>query len=300
MGEKYSITDLQYIAEDLVEELRECEYGTEISTSELLKISGYDLDEFEYDDLFDLHYALFKAARENHIHLDMSAHNGLEEGLPFNLDFIVRNKSAQIKCPYCGSRNTARYIYGYPAFDERMQKKLDAGKWVLGGCCLDMVEIGGKTVNTMPARKCNECRKDFGKAPILITTKKDLVEDYRDIVTSIYFSVGGYFGGYTDITVQKNRKGAMVKVEYTMKPEEVPEPKQITPQKWKKTVNRLYSDLHIHEWKKNYIDPSVLDGTQWELKIRLTNGRKRTYYGSNDYPPYWDELVKIFSGFAKL
>lgn len=97
-----------------------------------------------------------------------------------------------------------------------------------------------------------------------------------------------------------DNKGAIVKVKYIMKEEEEPDPKQITAQKWQKTVNRLYSDLHVHEWKKNYIDPDVLDGTQWHLDIRFTNSRKRSYYGSNDFPPYWNELVKIFREFVKL
>ena len=61
-------------------------------------------------DLFDLHDALFKAARANHITLDMSEHKDKVEGLPFNLTFVVRNKKAQIKCPRCGSQNTARYV----------------------------------------------------------------------------------------------------------------------------------------------------------------------------------------------
>ena len=57
----------------------------------------------------------------------------IAEGLPFNLTYVVKNKKAQIKCPRCGSTDTARYIYGYPAFSEEMQKRLDEGKLVLGG-----------------------------------------------------------------------------------------------------------------------------------------------------------------------
>ena len=45
-------------------------------------------------DLFDLHDALFRAAKANKITLDMSEHEGRFEGLPFNLAFVVRNKRA--------------------------------------------------------------------------------------------------------------------------------------------------------------------------------------------------------------
>ena len=71
---------------------------------------------------------------------------------------IVR---ADEKCPFCGSMNTALYIYGYPLFDEKMQKKLDEGKWILGGCFIDLKEVDGQMINTRPARKCNDCGKDF-------------------------------------------------------------------------------------------------------------------------------------------
>ena len=175
MSERYSKSDIREIAEYLVEDLRECEDGTVTTTGRLARASGYD--DMETFDLFDLHDALFMAARANHITLDMSEHKDKVEGLPFNLTFVVRNKKAQIKCPRCGSQNTARYIYGYPAFSEEMQKILDEGKWVLGGCCISSVEIDGQRVETMPARKCNDCKRNFATAPILMTPKTETVED---------------------------------------------------------------------------------------------------------------------------
>ena len=117
MSEKYSKADLRHIAESMIEDLRECEDGTVTTTGWLARAYGYD--DMETFDLFDLHDALFRAAKANHITLDMSEHKDKVEGLPFNLTFIVKNKKAQIKCPRCGSKNTARYIYGYPAFSER-------------------------------------------------------------------------------------------------------------------------------------------------------------------------------------
>ena len=107
MSEKYSKADIKQIVEDLVEELRECDDGTAITTRQLLKAVGYDMNDFEQSDLFDIHSALFKAARAEHITLDMSAHKDKFEGMAYNLDYIVKNKRAQIKCPYCGSINTS-------------------------------------------------------------------------------------------------------------------------------------------------------------------------------------------------
>lgn len=298
MSENYSKADIRHIAESMIEDLRECEDGTVTSTGRLARKFGYE--DMETFDLFELHDALFRAAKANRITLDMSEHDGKVEGLPFNLTFVVRNKKAQIKCPYCGSTDTARYIYGYPAFSEEMQQKLDAGKWILGGCCIDGVEMNGQYVNTMPLRHCNECKKDFGSAPILITAKKDLAEDYRDIVTSIKFSIGGYFQGNTEVTIKKNENGAVVKVEMFPYGLDAPDDRQITPLKWQKIVNTLYGQMYLHEWKKEYVDLGVLDGTQWSLDINLTGRRSRYYHGSNAYPPYWSELKKIFREYSKL
>ena len=57
--------------------------------------------------------------------------------------------------------------------------------------------------------------------------------------------------------------------------------------------------MYLHEWKKTFYDPDVLDGEQWELKIKLTGKRRRNYEGSNAYPPYWTELTKLFREYTK-
>ena len=49
MSENYSKTDLLHIAEELIENLRECEDGTRNTTRLLLRDAGYDIDEFDVD-----------------------------------------------------------------------------------------------------------------------------------------------------------------------------------------------------------------------------------------------------------
>ena len=60
-------TDLRHIAEDLIEDLRECKDGTDITTWKLVRDAGYDMDSFVEWDLFDVHTALFGATKANHI-----------------------------------------------------------------------------------------------------------------------------------------------------------------------------------------------------------------------------------------
>lgn len=206
------------------------------------------------------------------------------------------------KCPFCGSRNTAKYIYGLPALDEKMEKKLANGEWRLGGCMIFTVDVNGENVQCMPTMHCNECGKDFGEPPILFSKKlgEGKGEDYRDIVTSICFSISDFSQGNMDVTVIRNADGAVVKAVCFPSDLEEQENKQITVKDWKKLVNALYSQIYLHEWKKRYVNPEILDGVQWELQIRLTGKRQRSYYGSNEYPPYWKELKAIFQKYAKL
>ena len=52
MRKKYSKADLRHIAEDMIEDLRECEDGTITTTGRLARDYGYD--DMETFDLFDL------------------------------------------------------------------------------------------------------------------------------------------------------------------------------------------------------------------------------------------------------
>lgn len=304
MSDRYSKDDVSRIAKGLIEDVRELDDGSGISTWQLLKDANYDMDSFRPMDLFEIHDALFREAKKNRMTLDLSAHKDHPEGLTYNLDFIIRNKRAQIKCPRCGSKNTARYIYGYPAYSERLQNKLDAGKWALGGCCVTGVEINGRPVETMPKRRCHDCKKDFAAPPILIRPNTETAEDLRDIAVSVAFSIGGYLHGFTRIDITKNEHGALAQVSMLRNadpdPNGFPEDKQISKKAWKEILDRLYGPIYLHEWKKSYIDPAVMDGEQWSLEIGLTGKRKRSYSGSNAYPPYWNELLRIFRKFAKV
>jgi len=55
-------------------------------------------------------------------------------------------------CPVCGSARVAEILWGMPAYSEEMQKDLDAGRIVLGGCCI----FGDE-----PTWQCADCGTDF-------------------------------------------------------------------------------------------------------------------------------------------
>jgi hypothetical protein len=57
------------------------------------------------------------------------------------------------KCPKCGSDSIAEILYGLPAFDEQMERDIDSGKIVLGGCCISDDSSKGH---------CNKCKYEWG------------------------------------------------------------------------------------------------------------------------------------------
>lgn len=94
MNGKYVKSDLEQMAEAMIKELCECEDGLITTTARLAAHFGYD--DLNVHDLFELHIALFKAAEAHKIELDMSEHRNKEEGLPFNLTFVVRNQKQSV------------------------------------------------------------------------------------------------------------------------------------------------------------------------------------------------------------
>ena len=189
------------------------------------------------------------------------------------------------KCPYCGSTDTAYYLYGEPNFNERLQKMLDKRECILGGCCVHTDD---------PQWKCNKCRKDFGSEPVLFNKKSQKYEFYTDIVTSLEFSLNTFGAGSTCITVTKTNKGADIVFERIYS-QDSGHQEHISLAEWKKILNTLYNKIYLHEWRRSYFEP-VLDGESWSLEVKLTDRRRRYYYGCNAYPPYWDELKELFLG----
>ncbi|GAA4106244.1 hypothetical protein [Zhongshania borealis] len=50
------------------------------------------------------------------------------------MEFEYVSERKPRKCPKCGGKRIAQIFYGMPAFDEKMEADLQAGKIVLGGC----------------------------------------------------------------------------------------------------------------------------------------------------------------------
>ncbi|MBQ3728148.1 MAG: hypothetical protein II903_01425 [Spirochaetales bacterium] len=153
MGERLTKEEIRSIVEDLVEELRESPNDIRITTAELLVQAGHEED-FNPIDLISIHDELFEAAKANKMVLDMSEHENKVEGFPYNLPYIVHNRDAQYVCPYCGSTDSAKYLYGFVGLDGVVRRKVEEGKWILGGCVISGTRDFYK-------RHCKACNKNF-------------------------------------------------------------------------------------------------------------------------------------------
>lgn len=190
------------------------------------------------------------------------------------------------KCPKCGSKRIAPILYGMPAFNEEMEQKLNDERLYLGGCCI---------TNANPTFHCFECKNNVGSPPILIGKNGD--EDYREIVTSVRFYDGCFFNGYPELLIVKNKDSITLGVSPGFQNPEAVLNRSMKTSEWKDLMNRLFSEMFLHEWKKNYSNLEILDGEQWGLELKLTGGRVRNYAGSNALPPYWTELKNTFRPF---
>lgn len=307
MKKDYSKEDLNRIAEDIVEELRESDDGAMINTLGLLEKCGYERSDFIRYDLNEIHKIVHSLAEDNHILLDNADDHGSSEKNSYSETFIVQNIEAQIKCPYCGNINTARLIYGLPRFSDRTKEKISKGKWALGGCCIRMAKVGKRNIRIDPKRFCNNCKKTFGSEPVFYEIKDSVSsitgEYYRDIVTFLEFSIGGFGYGNDTIKILKSDDRALVRVEKRRHGVSNGEQGcffdtiEITLSEWYAIIDKLYGEMYLHEWNKIYQNNGILDGTQWSLDVIINRHKTIRYYGSNEYPVYWEEFRKIFNNF---
>ncbi|HBN83798.1 MAG TPA: hypothetical protein DDZ89_08130 [Clostridiales bacterium] len=176
------------------------------------------------------------------------------------------------RCPVCGSKNSIKIIYGYPG--PEIMEKAQAGELKLGGCCL---------FGDDPEYYCKDCESQWNKQQALDAA-------YRRIKV-IKASISRYFRDRYNVEINlENRK---VTVTYWDGGEE-----EIT----RKTIRQTTADklpeqiksVNLLFWKRRYVDPLTLDGTQWSAEL-LSDERTIKIYGSNQYPEEWDAFCRIIS-----
>ena len=98
------------------------------------------------------------------------------------------------------------------------------------------------------------------------------------IIETLDFQIGG-FGSQTDRIIYRDNKvnHELFESDFILKSTE-PSAKD-----WEQFFD-VMDNLKVWSWKKDYNDEDMLDGTQWELIIKIKGKRGRKIYGSNAYP----------------
>lgn len=52
-------------------------------------------------------------------------------------------------------------------------------------------------------------------------------------------------------------------------------------------------EIHMGRWKRNYMNVHVLDGEEWSVEVRYTDGKKKKFDGCNGYPYNFDSFLEV-------
>lgn len=111
-------------------------------------------------------------------------------------------------------------------------------------------------------------------------------------IKMVIFSNGGFCCGFEETTVHFNAE----KTVYSTKNSLGLRPPLSQEGMPKEQFLEELRDLNIENWDREYADPYITDGDQWELTIKFSDGhRSLKIYGSNAYPPHFDRLQRLMS-----
>jgi hypothetical protein len=173
------------------------------------------------------------------------------------------------RCPQCLSNEILRVMYGMPT--EKAWEESQQGKFMIGGCCVS---------DESPKWHCPACKHEFGKYMMSI---EDLENPEPDGIKplKLEFFIGGYSGPNHSVRLEN---GVLKYKLFKEHPDSPDKELEIVPtgRKWLSFRKKLDA-INAWKWERRYVDPSVCDGTQWELEIDY-GLKKIESSGSNSYP----------------
>ena len=119
---------------------------------------------------------------------------------------------------------------------------------------------------------------------------------------TLNFFIGGFSGGYERIIWLNGKLYHLMDGEpedEEVRPEEVLNVTTPSTKEWEEFWQTV-DTLKVWSWKKNYINRDVIDGTQWELRIKRKGRRRRIISGSNAYPQPEGTFESFLDAITKL
>ena len=116
-------------------------------------------------------------------------------------------------------------------------------------------------------------------------------------IETLNFYIGGFFGGYERVIWQNDKLHHQFferNFDDDEKPDKVLNETAPSTKDWEEFWQAVDA-LKVWNWKKVYNNDDVLDGTQWQLRIKKQGKRGRKIFGSNAYP----EPKGTFNSFIK-
>lgn len=118
--------------------------------------------------------------------------------------------------------------------------------------------------------------------------------DRLDQVEKIEVEYGGFFGGGVSLTITFD--GEDIRVNRIARPYAVDPDKTDKDEFEGMTRTEVLDEIkkiHMGEWASDYNNPYVLDGTQWSVAFKYSDGKKREFGGSNKYPYNFDRFLDV-------
>ena len=121
---------------------------------------------------------------------------------------------------------------------------------------------------------------------------------------TLNFFIGGFFGGYERIIWLNEKLHHQLLMggdpeDEEARPDDVLNITTPSTKEWEEFWQTV-DTLKVWSWKKNYINRYVIDGTQWELRIKRKGRRRRIIFGSNAYPQPEGTFESFLDAITKL
>jgi len=113
-------------------------------------------------------------------------------------------------------------------------------------------------------------------------------------IEELEFSIGGYFATHHEVSIKGDTVSFISYIHFPDNEDRVEI--SLTKEQISAFISTL-NEAGVLKWKKQYDDPGMLDGTQWNLKVKYNEGAAFKAYGSNAYP---ENIIDGVSEFKKL